>query len=521
MLYITLSGVLLGLFTLSIVLLVRTVYLFIIRPYIRLQYYRKQGVYSGKFIPIIGFLNYTLAKYGRTLGDAYYGVKELKANNPGLRAIVYPFFDSAQLLLGDPELVRDFSIQQTQCYEKIPRLKEPLMRYLGKGMFLSEGDSWKRQRALVSNAFHYKFIQDCTPMIIDTTEEIIGSIQLEENKSVKALEKTLNIAGNIICRIFCGQQAKGVKLLGQDLTSLLTEIMVGLSQYGRSAACMLTGEKMLHWGVRHKDRALREKLRVFYTFAKQMMEREREAIMSNQRESREECLLGILLHQQHTDELAGEKETLTDEEILHQFITFFMVGMDTTGRLSGLSTYYIAAYPQVQEKLMEELSRVGIHSRADIKPEKIQKLEYMDAVIKEVLRFGSPTPGLFPRVATRDHYLGSYHVKKGTFVTINYFFLWYNEKYFRNATNFVPERWIGLAADSPMRDPFVFTPFHAGQRNCIGQHLAMMETKLILTLLLLRYKLEVAPGYKLRMVVKFLHEPEGDVLLHLTPRASI
>ena len=56
-------------------------------------------------------------------------------------------------------------------------------------------------------------------------------------------------------------------------------------------------------------------------------------------------------------------------------------------------------------------------------------------------------------------------------------FLWgnfYNFRYkpeiFPETTKFNPDRWLDKSA--PKVDVFAYTPFSAGSRNCIGQHLA-------------------------------------------------
>ena len=96
------------------------------------------------------------------------------------------------------------------------------------------------------------------------------------------------------------------------------------------------------------------------------------------------------------------------------------------------------------------------------------------AVINEVFRMASHAPLMFQRVALEDHNIGPINVKKGTLVS-------------------------------------------AGSRNCIGQHLALNEIKIIAAIFLERFDYEIPKDYKLRMIIKFLYELYNDIsfiLLH-------
>ena len=62
---------------------------------------------------------------------------------------------------------------------------------------------------------------------------------------------------------------------------------------------------------------------------------------------------------------------------------------------------------------------------------------------------------------------------------------------FKDPLVFKPERFLQKAnsPDETARHPFAFIPFSAGARNCIGQKFAMMEMKIILSLLLFNFEM--------------------------------
>ena len=98
----------------------------------------------------------------------------------------------------------------------------------------------------------------------------------------------------------------------------------------------------------------------------------------------------------------------------------------------------------------------------------------------------SPSTGIFKREAVKDHYIGNIPIKKGVIVTINIDSNHFKHEFYKNPEIFNPDRWDDI--DSSKSDPFSFYPFSYGLRNCIGQHLAMIEAKIALIHLLKRYK---------------------------------
>jgi cytochrome P450 len=65
-----------------------------------------------------------------------------------------------------------------------------------------------------------------------------------------------------------------------------------------------------------------------------------------------------------------------------------------------------------------------------------------------------------------------------------------SEKYWNEPFKFDPSRFDGRHADT-------FLPFSAGPRSCIGQNFAMLEAKVMLAMIIKRFRFELVPGQKL------------------------
>jgi len=128
----------------------------------------------------------------------------------------------------------------------------------------------------------------------------------------------------------------------------------------------------------------------------------------------------------------------------------------------------------------------------------------------------SPAPFTFLRVALVDHKIGEFEVKKGTWVKPNFMTILNDKRHFSQPEKFNPSWW---RENVGKLDPYAFTPFSAGPRNCIGQHLAIVESKIIIAEFLKKFDFKLTDWYKLKMQMRFLDEPSEELILELAPKS--
>jgi cytochrome P450 len=71
-------------------------------------------------------------------------------------------------------------------------------------------------------------------------------------------------------------------------------------------------------------------------------------------------------------------------------------------------------------------------------------------------------------------------------IEIDVYSLHHSELYFPNPQEFKPERFLPENKDNII--PYTYMPFGLGPRNCVGMRLGLMDLKLCLALLILKYK---------------------------------
>ncbi len=134
--------------------------------------------------------------------------------------------------------------------------------------------------------------------------------------------------------------------------------------------------------------------------------------------------------------------------------------------------------------------------------EQTRSLPLLDRVIKESMR-------LFPpaihggRIATGPFEMGGYEFPTGTKVMYSEFITHRMPEIYPEPQRFLPERWAG-----PEPTTFAYIPFLAGPRRCLGAEFAMLELKIVLALLLQRYRLTLPQGTRIDRSVLFTLEPK-------------
>ena len=111
--------------------------------------------------------------------------------------------------------------------------------------------------------------------------------------------------------------------------------------------------------------------------------------------------------------------------------------------------------------------------------------------------------------------LGDVILPANTNVSLNLFMVLRDPDYFPNADEFKPER---FATDSDQKiNPFAYTPFSAGPRNCIGQKFAMLEMKSTLSKMLRHFEL-LPLGPDVKPVINLILRSSTGIHIGLRPR---
>ncbi|BAU02815.1 hypothetical protein LR48_Vigan10g019600 [Vigna angularis] len=197
-------------------------------------------------------------------------------------------------------------------------------------------------------------------------------------------------------------------------------------------------------------------------------------------------------------------------------MTMIIAGVDTSATTVEWAMSELLKHPRVMKKLQAELeSVVGMNRK--VEETDMEKLTYLDLVVKETLRLYPVAPLLVPRECREDVTIDGYCIKKKTRVIVNAWALGRDSKVWSdNAEEFCPERFSNSNVDIKGFD-FRLIPFGSGRRGCPGIHLGLTTAKIVLAQLVHCFNWELPLGMshdELDMTEKFgLTMPRSKHLL--------
>ncbi|KAI3900346.1 hypothetical protein MKW92_006941 [Papaver armeniacum] len=162
-----------------------------------------------------------------------------------------------------------------------------------------------------------------------------------------------------------------------------------------------------------------------------------------------------------------------EEVIIFAIFEAYLLGVDSTSSTTAWALAFLIREPSVQEKLYQELKNFTANNdRTMLKVEDVNKLPYLQAVVKETMRMKPIAPLAIPHKACKDTSLMGKKVDKGTKVMVNIHALHHTEKVWKEPYKFMPERFL-QKQDKAMEQSLL--PFSAGMRICAGMELGKLQ----------------------------------------------
>ncbi|MEM6373450.1 MAG: cytochrome P450 [Pseudomonadota bacterium] len=377
-----------------------------------------------------------------------------------------PFFRS--FLMNQPELVKTVLKDRPEDFPKSDRIGEGLRPLLGNSVFLTNGQTWKRQRRIIDPAFEGGRLRETFPAMWDASEAAAGRLR-EGISEVEA--QTSHAAADVIFRTLFSIPIEN---------ELARAVFEEFRTYQRSQPILNLAAfvPLPSWMPR-----------LFRRDTRASAARIRELIGQLVSARAKEIEKGVAPNDLATkimttaDPVTGER--FSPEEMVDQVAIFFLAGHETSASALAWALYLMALYPEWQDKVAQEAQSLRTCDFS-----LISKLSVTRDVFRETLRLYPPVP-MMVRETVQDERFRDRPAKCGSQLVLSPWHLHRHERLWDNPDAFDPARWHTENGKTCQRDAFI--PFSAGERVCTGAGFAMVEGVLILARLLRDYEVGVVP----------------------------
>ncbi|KAF6017941.1 CYP3A4 [Bugula neritina] len=177
---------------------------------------------------------------------------------------------------------------------------------------------------------------------------------------------------------------------------------------------------------------------------------------------------------------------LTKRDFIANATLFISDGFEPTSSTLQSFFYFMAMYPDVQDKLHRVISELADENGC-CTYEELKQLEYLDWCIDESMRL-MPVGMRLEREAEEDVTIRGIPIKKGMVVHVQIYCMHRDPTYWEDPETFKPERFA--PENRTANQQYAFLPFGSGGRKCIGYRLALLEMKVVIVKALTAFRFE-------------------------------
>ncbi len=364
-----------------------------------------------------------------------------------------------------PEFVRRTLVGRLWPTEQQPSARRMPLRRFGAGLFAYNGSEHKTQRRMLMPAFNKLPVAGyADDMVAIARDELdCWSVGGVVDVSTAMSNLTKRIATKTLFGEDVGPEGGGTGQLIQESLRLLVHPMTRLAPWDLPG---LTYHRCLN------------RIHAIDVQVRAMIDRKRASGV------RQNDVLSTLLHAH--DEETGAR--LSEEELLGHVGVLFAAGHETSANALTWTLLLLGQHPEIHADLAAEVQ--SVFQGSDPTPETVEQAPLLDRVLKESMRI-LPAVVWNARVVAQRVELGGHELPVGTEILLSIYETHRDPDCYADPMRFDPERWCHI---NPGPDQYL--PFSAGPRMCIGATFAMLELKLVLAMILQRYRLSHVPGQK-------------------------
>lgn len=396
-----------------------------------------------------------------------------------------------------PAAMEQVLARKDDRYPKPKLLLEAMGMLQGQGLFTSQGESWVRHRRLIQPAFQQSQMVSLQTKIQAQVRSLIQKWEHKPDGEVFdiAAEMTRLTLKIISSALFSVDLSDETNELGQAIRTGFEYVYFRMSTPIAFPPSFPTA----------RNRQFRQAKRTIDRMIQSMIQARRE------QPSGEQDLLSMLLAAQDEETGLG----MSDRQVQDEVMTLMNAGFETTATTLSWLWIALGEHPEVMKTIESEIA--SVLGRELLSFEKLGQLSYTRRAFDESLRLYPPGLGMM-RSSIEDGEFQGHWISKGTQILLGTYFTQRHPDFWRHPDRFDPDHFLPeQVADRPK---YAYIPFGAGPHVCIGKNLALMESMMILTAIVQRFKVELIPDQTIRIDPRFTLRPRNGVKVRLQKRSD-
>ncbi|XP_065090481.1 probable cytochrome P450 6d5 [Ochlerotatus camptorhynchus] len=402
------------------------------------------------------------------------------------------------LLINDPQMVKNILTRDFEHFHDRGVHVNEETDPLSGNLFSLGGVKWKNLRAKLTPTFSSGCLKAMFPILVQKAMLLQNRFQIETSSqgAIEVKEMATRYTTDVIASVAFGIDidsinnkdelfhTMGKKIFKQDLqTSLRLALAIFFPRLKALLGFNMVAPEIEDFMINVVQKTLDQ--------------RERDGVPRKD-------MMQLLLQLRNTGTVSLSDEqwkldatttakNLTINEVAAQAFVFFVAGYETSSTLMSFCLFELARNYEIQAKVHQEIDSILSRYGGAITYDNLAEMKYLECCLDETMRKHPPVPFL-NRECTKAYRIPGTDVTidKGTPVVVSVLGMQRDSQHFPQPYEFQPERFSSSSSGEQASQDKAYFPFGGGPRLCIGLRMGVLQTKVALVALLVKFRFSLA-----------------------------
>jgi len=400
---------------------------------------------------------------------------------------------SNMIVITEPEIIQHILRDRPEGFVRMTKVDKILREGNVHGVFNAEGVEWKTHRSIVSKGLDVKHQKAFFDQMLTSVERLHTKWKkdADEGNEIDIQQDFLRFTVDITTTLAFGYDLNSLEEKGGVVQDHMEKIFPMIFKRINDP---IPWYKLIK---SRKDKEYDNALAKIDVYIDEFIAVGRNRIEENPelRENPSTFLEAILI-------AAENEEGFDDKEVKGNLLTVLLAGEDTTAHTLAWTIFLLTKHPEQQQALVDEAQDLITDGFWMNDYSTNHNFKQIEAIANETMRMRPVAPLLLFEPLS-DFEVNDYAFPKGSLLLVQSRHAAMLDKNFTEAGDFNPSRWL-KESKCPMHNTSAFIPFGGGPRFCPGKNLAMLEMKMVLSMLFKNFNIEmITPHKDIREIMAF------------------